>query len=335
MLMTRDLARCAPEYRRRVIGARLPDYPFARAAHDRLSERRTDEVFLAGAWNDPATRVLVMRDRQLATNNGNDELRFISPEQAPPGERMLLGGVDGVIHFLVQTPDPFSDEPAAGLDETTALGLQAPDEMFSGLRHLATRLSPVHASLAVHAVALAGWHRRHPRCAVCGAATESAHAGALRRCAVCSAQHFPRTDPAVIMLVVDDQGRCLLGHNRARGKGWFSTLAGFVEPGETPEQAVAREVLEESGVVVGEVDYLGSQPWPFPSSLMLGYVAQAESTTITVDGEEITEARWFARAELREAVESGAVGLPTTLSIAGALITRWYGSPLPDNVVET
>ena len=317
-----------------MIGVPLADYPFARAAHDRLSERRTDEVFLARAWNDPATRVLVIRDRELATNKDHDELRFISPGQAPPGERMLLGGVDGVIHFLVQTPDPSSDQFPAAVDETTALDSHASDELFSGLRHLATRLSPAHASLAVHAVALAGWHRRHPRCAVSGAATQAAHAGALRRCPVCSAQHFPRTDPAVIMLVVDDQGRCLLGHNRARASGWFSTLAGFVEPGETPEQAVAREVFEESGVVVGEVDYLGSQPWPFPSSLMLGYVAQAESTSITVDGEEITEARWFTRAELRQAVESGAVGLPTTISIAGALITRWYGGPLPGNVVE-
>ena len=317
-----------------MIGARLPDYPFARAAHDRLSERRTDERFLAGAWNDPATRVLVMHNWALATNKDNDELRFISPSQAPPGERMLLGSIGGVVHFLVLAASPTGDELNAAHDGTTTLDPQASDELFSGLRHLATRLSPVHASLAVHAVALAGWHRRHPCCAVCGAATEAAHSGALRRCPVCAAQHFPRTDPAVIMLVVDGEGRCLLGHNRARGRGWFSTLAGFVEPGETPEQAVAREVLEESGVVVGEVSYLGSQPWPFPSSLMLGYFAQAESTSITVDGEEITEARWFTRPELREAVESGAVGLPTTISIAGALITRWYGSPLPNNVVE-
>ncbi len=312
----------------------LPEYPFVRGVHDRLSERRTDDEFLSRAWSDPATRALVMRDWQLATNEQRDALRFVSPADAPVGERMLLGSADGVVHFLVLAAADRGAELYAEYDEIKVLEDQSADELFSGLRQLATRLSDAEASLAVHAVALAGWHRRHPRCAVCGAATEVAQAGAVRRCPACSSQHFPRTDPAVIMLVVDDQDRCLLGHNRARDDGWFSTLAGFVEPGETPEQAVTREVEEETGVVVGDVSYAGSQPWPFPSCLMLGYFAHAESTGITVDGEEITDARWFNRAELTEAVESGAVGLPTTLSIAGALITSWYGGPLPANVLR-
>lgn len=323
----------------------LPEYPFTRAVHDRLSERRTDEKFLAQAWSDPATRVLVMHDWQLATNVRRDRLQFVSPADAPAGERMLLGGIDGVVHFLVLTAGPTQDDAQPEYDEVKILEPPSAAELgrvrraragrrtFSGLRELATQLSDADAALAVHAVALAGWHHRHPRCAVCGAATEVAQAGAVRRCPACSSQHFPRTDPAVIMLVVDDQDRCLLGHNRARDDGWFSTLAGFVEPGETPEQAVSREVEEEAGVVVGEVTYAGSQPWPFPSCLMLGYFARAESTGITVDGDEITEARWFSRAELREAVESGTIGLPTTLSIAGALITHWYGAPLPSNVL--
>jgi len=312
----------------------LPEYPFARGRHDRLSERRSDDEFLSRAWSDPATRALVMRDWQLATNEERDALRFVSPDDAPVGERMLLGSADGVVHFLVLAAADRGAELYAEYDEIKVLEDQSADELFSGLRQLATRLSDAEASLAVHAVALAGWHRRHPRCAVCGAATEVAQAGAVRRCPACSSQHFPRTDPAVIMLVVDDQDRCLLGHNRARDDGWFSTLAGFVEPGETPEQAVTREVEEETGVVVGDVSYAGSQPWPFPSCLMLGYFARAESTGITVDGEEITDARWFSRAELTKAVESGAVGLPTTLSIAGALITSWYGGPLPANVLR-
>jgi NAD+ diphosphatase len=160
-----------------------------------------------------------------------------------------------------------------------------------------------------------------------------AEAGAFRRCPACSAAHFPRTDPAVIMLVTDDVDRCLLGHNSARPPGWFSTLAGFVEPGETPEDAVAREVHEEVGVRVGAVTYAGSQPWPFPSSLMLGYFATATSTSVTVDGDEISDARWFSREALATAVKRGEVGVPTTLSIAGALITAWYGAPLPDNVL--
>lgn len=311
----------------------LPKYPFVQAAHDRLSERRTDEQFLTEAWSDPATKVLVMHDWQLATSSQRDRLRFVSPAAAPSGERMLLGSIDGVVYFLVVTATPASDELFAEYDEITVVEEEPADAYFSGLRQLATLLSDRNASLAVHAVALAGWHHRHPRCAVCGALTEVAQAGALRRCPACSAQHFPRTDPAVIMLVVDDQDRCLLGHNSARADGWFSTLAGFVEPGETPEQAVAREVAEEAGVVVAEVSYAGSQPWPFPSCLMLGYFARAASTDINVDGEEITEARWFTREELRKAVSSGAVGLPTTVSIAGALITSWYGDPLPPNVL--
>ncbi|MEJ7690753.1 MAG: NAD(+) diphosphatase [Nocardioidaceae bacterium] len=133
------------------------------------------------------------------------------------------------------------------------------------------------------------------------------------------------------MTVVDDEGRCLLGHNSARADGWFSTLAGFVEPGESPEQAVVREVHEEVGVRIDRVTYLGSQPLAVPSSLMLGFEAHASSHDIEVDGNEITDARWFTRGELREAVEAAEVGLPTTISIAGALLTRWYGEELPAN----
>jgi NAD+ diphosphatase len=166
-------------------------------------------------------------------------------------------------------------------------------------------------------------------CSVCGARTQIAEGGASRTCPNCSTQHFPRTDPAVIMLVVDEQGRCLLGHNGARASGWFSTLAGFVEPGESLEEAVAREVLEETAVVVTDVTYAGSQPWPFPSSLMLGFLAKASTVDIRVDGEEITEARWFTRDELAAEVEAGDLVVPTTLSIAGALLSHWYGGPLP------
>jgi NAD+ diphosphatase len=295
----------------------LPDYPFRGSAHDRLAERRGDAAFLSRAWDDPKSRVLVVRDGLLATNDEAGALRLLAPEDSPAGDRLLLGSADGVIHFLIAT------EPDREL----------PHGRFAGLRELATRLDGVSASLAVHAVALAGWHQRHPRCAQCGQLTEVAEAGAFRRCPACGATHFPRTDPAVIMLVTDDDDRCLLGHNGARSAGWFSTLAGFVEPGETPEQAVTREVHEEVGIEVGTVSYAGSQPWPFPSSLMLGYFAVATTTAIEVDGEEITDARWFSRSELADAVTAGRVGLPTTLSIAGALVTAWYGAPLPANLL--
>ncbi len=313
----------------------LPDFPFRRSTHDRLGERRTDEAFLAAAWLDPRTRVVAMRGVELAATDDGSALVWASPEAAPDGERMLLGLTDGVTRFVVMTPDPGSDPPTE-YDEiqVSFSGAEPPtSQSFSPLRRLAQRLSDDDASYAVHATALAQWHRGHPRCSVCGAQTEVIRSGEARHCPQCGSEHFPRTDPAVIMTVVDDDGRCLLGHNSARADGWFSTLAGFVEPGESPEQAVVREVHEEVGVEVDQVTYLGSQPWPLPSSLMLGFEAHASSQDIVVDGKEITEARWFTRAELRAAVEAGEIGLPTTISIAGALITRWYGEELPANVL--
>jgi NAD+ diphosphatase len=293
----------------------LPDYAFSGAvAHDRLGERRRDEAFLAAVWADERTRVVIMRGQELAIEPKSRRLRLWSPMSAPAGERMLLGSLDGAVYFMVLTDD---DQPETGGE-------------YAGLRTLATSLDERESALAVHAISLGGWHQRHPRCSVCGNRTDIADAGASRQCPVCSAQHFPRTDPAVIMLIVDDDDRCLLGHNSARPDGWYSTLAGFVEPGETPEQAVRREVMEETGIRVGEVTYAGSQPWPFPSSLMLGYFGKALSTDVTVDGDEITHARWFTRAELGREVAAGDLAIPsTTVSIAGALVTQWYGAELP------
>ncbi len=152
----------------------------------------------------------------------------------------------------------------------------------------------------------------------------------MRECPTCRAAHFPRTDPAVIMLVTDADERALLGHQPRWPEGRFSTLAGFVEPGEPLEAAVRREVAEEVGIVVGEVTYAGSQPWPFPSSLMLGFFASAHTTDIGVDGVEIASARWFTRGQLAEAIAAGDVGLPGSLSISRWLIETWYGGALPD-----
>ncbi len=318
--------------------APLPDYPFRRSLHDRIGHRRTDDSFLDKSWSDERSRVLVMQDLDLPASGDSTSLTWISPAEAPAGERLLLGEADGVIHFALMptstttTPtEDFDDISVAAQPETGAVASRL---TFAPLRRLAMRLSPLDASFAVHAAALVGWHRKHPHCAVCGALTQVARAGEMRTCGRCGTDHFPRTDPAVIMTVVDDAGRCLLGHNAARAQGWFSTLAGFVEPGESPEQAVVREVAEEVGIEVDSVTYLGSQPWPFPSSLMLGFEAHAASSVIRVDGDEITEARWFTRDELKAAVDSGDVGLPTTISIAGALITRWYGEELPPNVLK-
>ncbi|MGL5856875.1 MAG: NAD(+) diphosphatase [Angustibacter sp.] len=233
------------------------------------------------------------------------------------------------------------------------------------LRALGESLPPLHQELAVQAVAMVNWHNSHPRCPRCGALTEVISAGHERRCPADGSSHHPRSDPAVIMAVVHpgtghggetahsedaahsedtshgdgtstgtgdrDRGeRILLGRQASWPTGRFSTLAGFVEPGETLEAAVRREVYEEVGIQVGQVRYQGSQPWPFPSSLMIGFCAYARTTQVAVDGIEIEQARWFTRAELVDAVHDGAVTLAPRLSISRQLIERWYGGQLPD-----
>ena len=171
------------------------------------------------------------------------------------------------------------------------------------------------------------WHRTHTRCARCGAATNSVEAGYRRRCDACGADHYPRTDPVVIMIVTRGDA-CLLGRKPNFPPGLFTCLAGFVEPGETIEEAVVREVLEEAGVHAGGVRYVASQPWPFPSQLMIGCEAEARSEEITVDGEELEEARWFTRAQVLAALERGpgdaeTLWFPPPLAIAHQLIKRW------------
>ncbi|MCZ2264736.1 NAD(+) diphosphatase, partial [Isoptericola sp. QY 916] len=188
-------------------------------------------------------------------------------------------------------------------------------------------------ALAAEAVALAAWHASHERCPRCGEPTVVEQAGWVRRCVAQDVEVYPRTDPAVIMAVVDDADRLLLGHAAHWPEGRYSTLAGYVEPGEGLEQAVRREVAEETSVVIGDapgdVVYRGSQPWPFPASLMLGFRARAVATDVEVDGTEVTAARWFTREELAAGVAAGEVGLPGRPSIARALVEEWYGEELP------
>ena len=288
----------------------LGELPLARARHHRVAHLRADEDWLARAWADPATGVLVVADGRVPVDGTGEALAFRAPTEVAAAERLLLGVVDGRAYFAVP-------------------GRQPPEgSRTAGVRELGPLVNDRDAGLLVHAVALTNWHLAHPFCSRCGGPTEVAQAGQCRRCTSCAAVHFPRSDPAVIMLVTDRDDRCLLGHQEAWPQGRFSTLAGFVEPGETPERAVVREVAEEVGVEVGDLRYAGAQPWPFPSSLMLGYFAQALSTDIAVDGVEITEAAWFSRADLRAAAEGGQVRLPGAASIARSLVERWYGSPL-------
>ncbi len=211
-------------------------------------------------------------------------------------------------------------------------------ESWRHLRVIGASLSARDAGLMVAGVALANWHETHTFCARCGVHTSITDAGWTRTCPADKSVHFPRTDPAVIMLITDHQDRALFARQVRWQPGWLSVLAGFVEAGESAEAAVVREIAEEAGVEVDphSVQYLGSQPWPFPNSLMLGYQARVSSKyspdvriDLTVDGEEIAHAQWLSREELLEASRSGEIHLPPPVSIAHRLIVNWLGEPLP------
>ena len=294
-----------------------------RSTLDRAAHVRTDPERLDALWADQASQVLLIDDGRLPVRDSErPHLTLLSPRDIEPAraaERHLLGlGDDGRAVFMVRLVET-ADAPAGST--------------WTGLREVGVALDDRDAGIAVTAVALANWHASHTHCARCGRPTVIAAGGWVRQCPDDGSEHYPRTDPAVIMLVRDEDDRALLGHQSVWQDGWFSTLAGFVEPGETAEAAVRREVLEESGIVVGsdpdDVVYLGSQPWPFPSSLMLGFHARAAAGEIMVDGVELAEARWFSRDELLAACTDGSVRIPSPISIARRLVERWYGEPLP------
>ncbi len=301
----------------------LLSLPLSRAEVDRSTARRRDTEWLAAAWADPGTRVVVVENGQALVRSAGDteELVFVSPAQAPEGIRFLLGtDADGTAYFGVAGPLP---KPQAATDADGS-GIRP-----TSLRQAGPLLSDRDVGLMTHAVALANWHAVHRHCPRCGAITEPEMAGHSRRCVADGSEHFPRLDPAVIMLVTDPDDRALLARNAQWPERRVSILAGFVEPGESAEQAVAREVFEETGISVSDTRYVGSQPWPMPHSLMLGFRAQATgSLVITVDQEEIAEAGWFSRDELRARIAAGDIKLPPPVSIAHRIIESWYGSEL-------
>jgi len=224
----------------------------------------------------------------------------------------------------LQGPTPVFAVDVSATEEPLAL---LPDEAgtFTDLRAVAGTLPGGDASILAHARGLMHWRGQHGFCGVCGGACEPQSAGHVMRCTACGTSHFPRTDPAVIMLV--HHGDCaLLGHSRRfPNTTMYSTLAGFVEPGESLEEAVAREVFEESGVRVGQVQYHSSQPWPFPASIMLGFYAEALSEEVTIDPNELQDVRWFTRAQIRDHQANG-FNLPRLDSIARRLIEDWMAS---------
>jgi NAD+ diphosphatase len=296
--------------------------PLSVAGYDRATHHRTDAQWLAQAWQ---------RSRVLA----------ISSRTATPAER----GADGVPHLLFREPGAIpQDAPRRflGLSDDvpyfTATVEPSDAADWLSAREIGARADDLDASLLISAIALEQWHAKHQFCPRCGAPTVEAQAGWTRICTADESEHFPRTDPAVIMLVHDGADLALLGRGPQWGEGRFSTLAGFVEPGESIEAAVAREVFEEVGIATTDITYLASQPWPFPASLMLGFIARLDGDpSLTLDANEMAEAGWFTRDEVRQAAdwtdeqlepepERILRAIPPHFSISRYLIDRWLAN---------
>lgn len=305
-----------------LIPARHPNV-YSGSPLDRAAPRREDAAWV-GALLEHADSLFVPLWRGRAALVGQDAARsgvlFLDAAAALP---LRLRGAAWAFLGLRDGRGVFALDLGAA-ESPPALPAEA--ARFEDLRAAVGLLDPAEAAVLAQARALLHWRQRHRFCGVCGAACEPRSAGHVMVCTGCGVQHFPRTDPAVIMLV--HRGPyALLGHStRFPNTTMYSTLAGFVEPGETLEEAVAREVREESGILVGRVTYHSSQPWPFPANIMLGFHAEALSEAITVDPEELRDARWFSRDELRRCHELG-FSLPRADSIARRLIEDWIDAP--------
>ncbi|HSP61254.1 MAG TPA: NAD(+) diphosphatase [Ornithinimicrobium sp.] len=295
----------------------LLDLALSRSAVPRAAHERADAATVERALAEGGTRVLELCDGRARVLGGASPRLALRGPCAEDARRTpwFLGRHSGTAYLAV-------DLGAA------AEGCGATPEEWSSLRELGADLDDVEAGLLTTATALHGWHRTHRHCPRCGDGTEVVQAGWVRRCPRDGSEHYPRTDPAVIMAVVDAEDRLLLGTGQPWPDGRVSVLAGFVEAGETLEAAVAREVLEEVGVEVTDVEYRGNQPWPFPASLMMGFRARAATTALTVDPAELRSAGWYTREELRSRVEDGTRTLPSRVSIARVLIEEWFGGPL-------
>jgi NAD+ diphosphatase len=288
---------------------------------DRAAHRRKDAAWLDARRTDPNSLIVpVWRTRNLVVLG--------EPPAALFPDMILAArfGEDPLI-FLGETAEhPYFAWDLSALEETEAQALArayAPAAEFVDLRRVGALLPRRDGALLAYARGVTHWHARHRFCGVCGASTVAQTAGHTRLCTNrdCATVHFPRTDPATIMLVTDGD-RCLLGRQKIWMPGMYSTLAGFVEPGESLEQAVAREVREESGIEVGVVRYHSSQPWPFPASLMLGFHAVARSRDLVIDPEELEDGRWFTAEEVRNFAALG-LSLPRPDSIARRLVESW------------
>jgi NAD+ diphosphatase len=290
-----------------------PPHRYASAGFDRAARRRLDADWLSARRADPRSRVILMSGLEVLVSASDQPCTEILTVErlgdALPEESLFLGEEDSVALF------------AADLGRAAA-----PSGRFVEVRMVGAWLSAKEAGWCAYARALAFWHSRHRYCGACGGATVSAQGGHIRRCQNCDAQHFPRSDPAVIVLVTHRDAehgeRCLLGRSTRFPAGLYSTLAGFVEPGESLEETVRREVYEESGVEVENLQYRSSQPWPFPASLMLGFRAKARHDELRIDPDELVDAGWYTRAQLMDP-ERCPIKLPNPDSIARHLIEDW------------
>lgn len=305
---------------------------YSHSTLDRLDHLRADQESIEKFWSNPQTRVVPLWQNQiLVERSGNQAPVACSvPVSALPesAHNQTFLGFDGSKHWFAAELDKKQPDLQALLADS---GHQAADCRFDDLRVAGPKLTADDGALLVYARALNIWQNNSPFCSRCGTAATLVNAGHVRICSNtdCGYNIFPRTDPAVIMLVVDgnDSSRCLMGRNKMWPSGVFSTLAGFVEAGETLENAVAREVYEETGVRVNEVEYVTSQPWPFPRSIMLGFRAIATTTELKINTDELEDARWFRREELVTfgdwGEESDRLKLPRPDSIARHLIDLW------------
>lgn len=283
----------------------FPGLGFTGGLLDRADHLRRDETAIQAARMHPAARFLILHE--LKPLMDDDQLVWARRSEVPAGPQVFLGlDPEGAPRFAVDgAPDP--DLPGQPTDARQAGAL----------------LADGRAAIVAQARSLLDWHRRHRFCASCGAPTEMAKAGYSRRCGSCGAEHFPRVDPVVIMLAEKDD-HALVGRGPRFPAGFFSALAGFVEPGESLEEAVARELEEEAGLVATAVRYVASQPWPFPSSLMMGAIAGVQGFELALDESEISEARWVTREEVRAVLRSeGPWQAPPPLAIAHWLLRAW------------
>jgi NAD+ diphosphatase len=321
---------------------RAPNY-YAAPGFERAGLRRREADWIRARVRDPGSVfVPVWRTHNLVIEVAGDEPRaamlgveaagaVLGPlsdseveERLAHGHVVFLGLIDERAHFALDVSPIEAPLDRLRSPALAAAGIEDAEVRFADLRQLAGRLERGEGALLALARAMAFWHSRHRFCGLCGAPTRSEEAGHMRRCSDpgCNTMHFPRTDPAVIMLVTDGD-RALLGRNKNFVPGMYSTLAGFVEPGESLEDAVAREVREETAIEVGAVHYHSSQPWPFPANIMLGFYAEATSSAITVDYSELEDARWFERAWLKSHIDDETFRLPRRDSIARRLIGDW------------